>query len=183
MHESNSEQHDAAGVDKLTSAYRCLDAESGRPADGPTADCLVRFSFGQLRPRRTEMGYARYNAAARGAQTGMRERQLGPNALFEAHLGNSLLPGSGRAVRDRALFDLASDYKLRRCHLFKIKTVDLVTGPKIRTPATVVQRKTGHLAQFELASDLRSSLLAWLESRGEPSMTTLFQVVLITPIT
>lgn len=48
----------------------------------------------------------------------------------------------------------------------KIKTGDLVTGPEIRTRATVVQQKTGRPVQFELTSDVRTSLLVWLERRG-----------------
>jgi hypothetical protein len=51
-------------------------------------------------------------------------------------------------VRDRALFDLAIDSKLRGCDLVKIKTGDLATGPEIRTRATVIQQKTGRPVQF-----------------------------------
>lgn len=71
-----------------------------------------------------------------------------------------------RRVRDRALFDLAIDSKLRGCDLVKIKTGTLVVGSEIRTRAIVVQQKTGRPAQFELMSDARYSLLAWLERRG-----------------
>lgn len=42
----------------------------------------------------------------------------------------------------------------------------MVTGPKIRTRATVVQQKTGRPVQFEITCDVRASLLAWLERRG-----------------
>jgi site-specific recombinase XerC len=48
-----------------------------------------------------------------------------------------------RRVRDRALFDLAIDSKLRGCDLVKIRIRDLVTGPEIKTRAIVVQQKTG----------------------------------------
>ncbi|RUW98828.1 integrase [Mesorhizobium sp. M8A.F.Ca.ET.059.01.1.1] len=71
-----------------------------------------------------------------------------------------------RRLRDRALFDLATDSKLRGCDLVKIKIGILVLGAEIRTRATVVQQKTGRPVQFELMSDARSSLLAWLEARG-----------------
>lgn len=71
-----------------------------------------------------------------------------------------------RRLRDRALFDLAIDSKLRGCDLVKIKIGNLVIGPEIRTRAMVVQQKTGRPVQFELMSDARSSLLAWLERRG-----------------
>ena len=42
----------------------------------------------------------------------------------------------------------------------------MVAGPKIRTRAIVVQQKTGRPVQFEITSDVRASLLVWLERRG-----------------
>ncbi|WP_353646580.1 tyrosine-type recombinase/integrase [Mesorhizobium sp. WSM2239] len=72
----------------------------------------------------------------------------------------------GRRIRDRALFDLAIDSKLRGCDLVKIRIGDLVAGPEIRTRAIVVQQKTGRPVQFEITCDVRASLLAWLERRG-----------------
>lgn len=71
-----------------------------------------------------------------------------------------------RRIRDRALFDLAIDSKLRGCDLVKIRIRDLVAGPVIKTRAIVVQQKTGRSVQFEITSDVRASLLAWLERRG-----------------
>lgn len=69
-------------------------------------------------------------------------------------------------LRDRALFDLALDSKLRGCDLVKIKIGDVVSGAEIRTRSIVIQQKTGRPVQFELTADVRSSLLAWLERRG-----------------
>lgn len=69
-----------------------------------------------------------------------------------------------RRIRDRALFDLAIDSKLRGCDLVKIRIRDVVAGPEIRT--RVVQQKTGRPVQFEITGDVRASLLAWLERRG-----------------
>lgn len=69
-------------------------------------------------------------------------------------------------LRDRALFDVAIDSKLRGCDLVKLKIGDLVTGAEIRTRAIVIQQKTGRPVQFELTADVRASLLAWLERRG-----------------
>lgn len=71
-----------------------------------------------------------------------------------------------RRMRDRALFDLAIDSKLRGCDLVKIKFGTLVTGQEIRTRAMVVQQKTGRPVQFEITSEVRANLLAWLERRG-----------------
>ena len=83
-----------------------------------------------------------------------------------------LLDREGR-IRDRALFNLAINSKLRGCDLVKIKTGDLVAGPEIRTWATVIQQKIRRPVQFELTSDVRASLLAWLERRGARSVITL----------
>ena len=69
-------------------------------------------------------------------------------------------------IRDRAMFDLAIDSKLRGCDLVKIRIRNLVAGPEIRTRAIVVQQKTGWPVQFEITSDVRASLLAWFERRG-----------------
>jgi hypothetical protein len=46
-------------------------------------------------------------------------------------------------LRDRALFDLAIDSKLRGCDLVQMKIGDLVSGGQIRTRAIVMQQKTG----------------------------------------
>lgn len=71
-----------------------------------------------------------------------------------------------RRVRDRALFDLAIDSKLRGCDLVKIRIRDLVAGTEVRTRSTVIQQKTRRPVQFEITADVRASLLAWLERRG-----------------
>ena len=69
-------------------------------------------------------------------------------------------------LRDRALFDLAIDSKLRGCDLVKVRIGDLVTGGRVRARAMVVQQKTRRPVQFELLEPARGSLLAWLECRG-----------------
>ena len=69
-------------------------------------------------------------------------------------------------VRDRAMFDLAVDSKLRGCDIVEIRIGDLVSGGRVRSRAIVVQRKTGRPVQFELLEPARASILAWLERRG-----------------
>lgn len=69
-------------------------------------------------------------------------------------------------LRDRAMFDLAIDSKLRGCDIVKMKIGDLVRGGQIRSRAIVVQQKTGRPVQFELLEPARNSILAWLERRG-----------------
>jgi integrase len=62
--------------------------------------------------------------------------------------------------------DFAIDSKLRGCHIVSLKIGDLVSGGQARARAIVVQQKTGRPVQFEVLSDARASLLAWLERRG-----------------
>ena len=71
-----------------------------------------------------------------------------------------------KRVRDRALFDLAIDSKLRGCDVVKIKIGELVSGGHVRSRAIVTQQKTGRPVQFELLEPARSTILAWLEHRG-----------------
>src|SRR6202044_3656271 len=68
-----------------------------------------------------------------------------------------------RRLRDRAMFDLALDSKLRGCDVVKSKIGDIVSGGQVRTGAIVIQQKTGRPVQFELLESARASLLAWLE--------------------
>jgi integrase len=92
-----------------------------------------------------------------GVKKPLKQRQIWAIRFF--------LDREGR-MRDRALFDLAIDSKLRGCDLVKIKIGTLVSGQSIRTRAMVVQQKTGRPVQFEITSDVRASLLAWLERRA-----------------
>lgn len=69
-------------------------------------------------------------------------------------------------LRDRALFNLAIDSKLRGCDLVSLKIGDLVSGGSVRSRAVIVQRKTGRPVQFELLDCARASLAEWLTRRG-----------------
>lgn len=69
-------------------------------------------------------------------------------------------------LRDRALFDLAIDSKLRGCDLVRVKIGDLVSGGRVRNRALMIQQKTGRPVQFELLESARSTILDWLERRG-----------------
>jgi hypothetical protein len=71
-----------------------------------------------------------------------------------------------RRLRDRALFDLAIDSKLRGCDVVKVRIGDLVSGARVRSRAIVIQQKTGRPVQFELLEPARTSILAWLERRS-----------------
>ncbi|MGH2549676.1 MAG: tyrosine-type recombinase/integrase [Thermomicrobiales bacterium] len=114
------------------------------------------------------MGYSQFDPMAQGRIAWNAERKVGAKRALKPRQIWAIrffLDREGR-LRDRALFDLAIDSKLRGCDLVKIKIGDLVVGPDIRTRAIVVQQKTGRPVQFELMTDARASLLAWLQRRG-----------------
>ena len=71
-----------------------------------------------------------------------------------------------RRLRDRALFDLAIDSKLRGGDIVKMKIGDIVAGGVLRTRATVIQQKTNRPVQFGLMTEARKTLLTWLTRRG-----------------
>jgi site-specific recombinase XerC len=81
--------------------------------------------------------------------------------------------------RDRALFDLALDSKLRGCDVVKLKIGDVVAGGSIRNRAIVIQQKTRKPVQFELGKDVRESHLAWLSAAMVQSRTMSFLAALI----
>lgn len=87
----------------------------------------------------------------------MKQRQIWAIRFF--------LDREGR-MRDRVLFDLAIDSKLRGCDLVKLKIGTLFTTHYTRARAMVVQQKTGSPVQFEITNEVRASLLAWLQRRG-----------------
>ena len=104
------------------------------------------------------LGRPAWNAGKQvGAKNPLKQRQIWAVGFF--------LDREGR-MRDRALFDLAIDSKLRGCDLVKLKIATLVTGHDIRTRAMVVQQKTGRPVQFEITTEVRASVLAWLQRRG-----------------
>jgi len=114
------------------------------------------------------MGHSHYDPAAQcrpawnSGKTVGTKRPLTQKQIWAVRF---FLDREGR-LRDRALFDLAIDSKLRGCDLVKIKIGDIVSGADIRTRATVIQQKTGKPVQFELTADVRASLHSWLELRG-----------------
>lgn len=114
------------------------------------------------------MTYSRYDPPARARVPWNFGAKVGPKRPFtqkQIWAIRFLLDREQRLL-DRALFDLAIDSKLRGCDLVQLKIGDLVSGPEIRKRAAITQRKTGRPVQFEIASDARGSLFAWLERRG-----------------
>jgi integrase len=125
------------------------------------------FVLGRSQPMRMTMTYSHldlpYRTAWRGAsKTVGTKRPLTQKQIWAIRF---VLDREER-LRDRALFDLAIDSKLRGCDLVKLKIGDLVAGPGIRTRALVIQQKTGWPVQFQITADVRGSLAAWLQRRG-----------------
>lgn len=114
------------------------------------------------------MGYSEFDPATVGRAAWNAGKTVGtkrPLTQKQIWAIRFFLDREGR-VRERALFDLAIDSKLRCCDLVKVLIGDVVSGSDIRTRAIVVQQKTGRPVQFELTADVRASLMSWLESRG-----------------
>ena len=112
------------------------------------------------------MGHSSYDPVEQGPawNAGKKlgaKRPLKPKEIWEIRF---MLDREHR-LRDRALFDLAIDSKLRGCDLVKVRIGDLVSGGRVRNRAMVIQQKTKRPVQFELLEPARSSLLAWLERR------------------
>lgn len=74
-------------------------------------------------------------------------------------------------IRDLALFNLALDSKLRACDLVALRVDDGLNG-RVRSRATIMQRKTGRPVQFEITEQTRETVGRWLEKKdlhkGEP---------------
>ena len=71
-----------------------------------------------------------------------------------------------RRLRDRALFDLAIDSKLRGCDVVRVRIGDVVSGGRVRDRAVIVQQKTKRPVQFELMDTARKTMRTSLERRG-----------------
>lgn len=75
-------------------------------------------------------------------------------------------------VRDLALFNLALDSKLRACDLIGLRMDDVALNGRVRSRATIMQRKTGRPVQFEITEQTREAVGRWLEKKdlhkGEP---------------
>jgi site-specific recombinase XerC len=111
------------------------------------------------------MGHSAYDPATRGRPAWNAGRKLGAKRALKPQQVWAIRfwLDRERRVRDRAMFDLAIDSKLRGCDIVKLKIGDLVSGGRVRSRAIVIQRKTGQPVQFELLEAARTSILAWLE--------------------
>jgi integrase len=90
------------------------------------------------------------------------KRALKPQQVWEIrfHLEHE------KRVRDRAMFDVAIDSKLRGCDVVKLRVGDVAVGGQVRQRSMVVQQKTGTPVSFEIGETARESLRTWLAIRG-----------------
>ena len=114
------------------------------------------------------MGMSEYDPGAADVRPWNAGRKVGAKRAFKPKQvwAVRFFLDQHKRLRDRALFDLAVDSKLRGCDVVSVRIGDIVLGGQVRSRAIVVQRKTGRPVQFELLTDARASLNAWLERRG-----------------
>jgi site-specific recombinase XerC len=118
--------------------------------------------------RRNAMGHSEYDPAAKDLRPWNAGRKIGAKRALKPKQVWAIRFWLDREqrLRDRAMFDLAIDSKLRGCDVVKIKIGEIVCGGQVRSRAIVVQQKTGRPVQFEILEPARASILAWLECRG-----------------
>src|ERR1700722_3167414 len=114
------------------------------------------------------MGHSEHDPAAKERRPGNAGRKIGAKRALKPQQVWAIRfwLDHKRRLRDRAMFDLAIDSKLRGGDVVKVKISDLVSGGRVRSRAITIQQKTGRPVQFELLEPARSSILAWLERRG-----------------
>ena len=122
------------------------------------------------------MGYSRFDTATRHRPAWNAGKNIGTKRPLTQKQVWAIRfhPDREGRLRDRTLFDLAIDSKLRGCDLVKIRIGDVVAGADIRNRATLIQQKTNRPVQFELTADVRATLPAWVERRGGSTSDYLF---------
>ena len=132
------------------------------------------------------MGHSEYDPVAKGRRPWNADRKVGPKRALKPQQVWAIrfwLDREGR-LRDRAMFDLAIDSKLRGCDIVKVKIGELVSGGRVRSRAIIVQQKTRRPVQFELLEHLPAAVCSpGSNVEGVLSTTTLSRAGLIMPIT
>jgi integrase len=77
-------------------------------------------------------------------------------------------------VRELALFNLGIDSKLRGCDLVQLRVSDVAHADQILSRAKVLQQKTGRPVVFEVTSETRQAVQAWIEEAGLSAADYLF---------
>lgn len=76
--------------------------------------------------------------------------------------------------RDRALFNLGIDSKLRACDLVRLRVRDICYGDRVAQRAIFMQQKTERPVQFEITEASRTSVAQWIAKAGLASSDFLF---------
>jgi hypothetical protein len=97
------------------------------------------------------MGHSEYDPGARDRRPWNAGRKLGGKRALKPQQAWAIRFWLDREcrLRDRAMFDLAIDNKLRGCDVVKIKIGELISGGRVRSRAIVIQQKTRRAVQFE----------------------------------
>jgi integrase len=66
-------------------------------------------------------------------------------------------------TRERALFDLGLDSKLRACDLVRLRVRDICHGDRVSPRAIQIQQKTSRPVQFEITPPTRDAVKAWIK--------------------
>lgn len=111
--------------------------------EGPLAyaRAINQFSIGRFGRWRIDMGISQYDPAAAGRPAWNAGKQVGAKRALKVKQIWTIrffLHRESR-MRDRAIFDVAIDSKLRGCDLVKIKIGTLVSGPAVRSRSMVIQ--------------------------------------------
>jgi len=91
------------------------------------------------------MGHSEFDPAAKDRRPWNAGRKLGGKRALKPQQVWAIRFWLDREqrLRDRAMFDLAIDSKLRGCDVVNIKIGELVSGGQVRPRAIVIQKKTG----------------------------------------
>ncbi len=69
----------------------------------------------------------------------------------------------GHRTRERALFDLGLDSKLRACDLVRLRVRDICHGDRVSNRAIIMQQKTSQPVQFEITPPTRDAVTEWIK--------------------
>lgn len=92
--------------------------------------------------------------------------QKRPFKIAEVEIIRSALQARS-LLRELAMFNLAIDSKLRGCDLISIRIEDVLVGSTVRDRASIMQKKTKALVQFEIGSRARAALDTWIKVLGK----------------
>ncbi len=106
------------------------------------------------------MGHSEYDPSVKGRKPWNAGRKLGAKRALKPQQVWAIRFWLDREqrVRDRAMFDLAVDSKLRGCDIVSIKVEDVAPRGYTVDRATIRQRKTGRPVRFEITEHTRQTV-------------------------